>query len=482
MAQGGQVDVKVKLGSDISGGVQARAELDKLKAKAREVNASNAAVNGLANAMHGVSEAAGVLNKVMTGFGWLAIITSVVGAVKDWHKSLQETKEKAKELRREMEMKAAASQIKEIAAAYKDLTEAIKETADARQRDQEVFDEEVKVRREAEDAELSAAEADALAAVDPNAADADKQKERIRNSFASKKERLAADRKKEDVVLRRQKLQGVADAATSAADQLEATLSADDKAILRARTRAGTLEKLSTMRNDKDGTWYNPKKRTEEGDAEREKQKKDAEKAREEVKKLEADRKAKEKQIADLRAQADQALKISNVIGKSISTAELERETATVKEDTTLAADAASDAKKRAQIDKDRRYLANSDSLVAGVQGKIDAATATKTAAEQKAAKEKEDAWRAQQALDNYNMENKGRSGSSITAKRKELYDAVVKETEEANQAEAELKGVLATFANTVKDLKTQLEQIKREVAAAQKRTTVASGDGAAAE
>lgn len=482
MAQGGQVDVKVKLGADISGGVQARAELDKLKAKAREVNASNAAVNGLANAMHGVSKAAGVLNKVMTGFGWLAIITSVVGAVKDWHKSLQETKEKAKELRREMEMKAAASQIKEIAAAYKDLTEAIKETAEARQRDQEVFDEEVKVRREAEDAELSAAEADALAAVDPNAADADKQKERIRNSFASKKERLAADRKKEDVVLRRQKLQGVADAATSAADQLEATLSADDKAILRARTRAGTLEKLSTMRNDKDGTWYNPKKRTEEGDAEREKQKKDAEKAREEVKKLEADRKAKEKQIADLRAQADQALKISNVIGKSISTAELERETATVKEDTTLAADAASDAKKRAQIDKDRRYLANSDSLAAGVQGKIDAATATKTAAEQKAAKEKEDAWRAQQALDNYNMENKGRSGSSITAKRKELYDAVVKETEEANQAEAELKGVLATFANTVKDLKTQLEQIKREVAAAQKRTTVASGDGAAAE
>lgn len=482
MAQGGQVDVKVKLGADISGGVQARAELDKLKAKAREVNASNAAVNGLANAMHGVSKAAGVLNKVMTGFGWLAIITSVVGAVKDWHKSLQETKEKAKELRREMEMKAAASQIKEIAAAYKDLTEAIKETAEARQRDQEVFDEEVKVRREAEDAELSAAEADALAAVDPNAADADKQKERIRNSFASKKERLAADRKKEDVVLRRQKLQGVADAATSAADQLEATLSADDKAILRARTRAGTLEKLSTMRNDKDGTWYNPKKRTEEGDAEREKQKKEAEKAREEVKKLEADRKAKEKQIADLRAQADQALKISNVIGKSISTAELERETATVKEDTTLAADAASDAKKRAQIDKDRRYLANSDSLAAGVQGKIDAATATKTAAEQKAAKEKEDAWRAQQALDNFNMENKGRSGSSITAKRKELYDAVVKETEEANQAEAELKGVLATFANTVKDLKTQLEQIKREVAAAQKRTTVASGDGAAAE
>ena len=482
MAQDGQVDVKVKLGADISGGVQSRAELDKLKAKAREVNASNAAVNGLANAMHGVSKAAGVLNKVMTGFGWLAIITSVVGAVKDWHKSLQETKEKAKELRREMEMKAAASQIKEIAAAYKDLTEAIKETAEARQRDQEVFDEEVRVRREAEDAELSAAEADALAAVDPNAADADKQKERIRNSFASKKERLAADRKKEDVVLRRQKLQGVADAATSAADQLEATLSADDKAILRARTRAGTLEKLSTMRNDKDGTWYSPKKRTEEGDAEREKQKKDAEKAREEVKKLEADRKAKEKQIADLRAQADQALKISNVIGKSISTAELERETATVKEDTTLAADAASDAKKRAQIDKDRRYLANSDSLAAGVQGKIDAATATKTAAEQKAAKEKEDAWRAQQALDNFNMENKGRSGSSITAKRKELYDAVVKETEEANQAEAELKGVLATFANTVKDLKTQLEQIKREVAAAQKRTTVASGDGAAAE
>lgn len=365
MADNGDVNVKIKLGADVSGGVQSRAEMQKLRAEAKRTATDT--VSGftkLKDGALGVSRAIGFINKAIMGFGIIGLLTPIINLFKSWHEEAKKTEEAARNLRKEMEMKSAAAQVKEIAAAYKELTDAINETKEARQRDQEVFDEEVRVRREAEDAEMAADLADALAAVDPNAEDADKQKQRINERFDAKKKRLAADRKKEDVVLRRQKLEGEAEDATNAADKLEGTLAADDKAILRARTRASTLEALSKMKNDKDGTWYNPYKKTEEGNAVREQQRKEAEQAREEVKRLEADKKSKEKQIKDLRDSAAHSRKIRDVIGRSIDTAELERENVNVEEDTTIAANKAADkkeadkkAKEQAKVDDAKRAV-----------------------------------------------------------------------------------------------------------------------------
>lgn len=359
MADNGDVNVKIKLGADISGGVQSRAEMQKLRAE--EKRTSTETVSGftkLKDGAMGVSRAIGFINKALMGFGIIGLFTPIVNLFKSWHEEAKKTEEAARNLRKEMEMKSAAAQVKEIAAAYKELTDAINETKEARQRDQEVFDEEVRVRRDAEDAEMAADLADALAAVDPNAEDADKQKQRINERFDAKKKRLAADRKKEDVVLRRQKLEGEAEDATNAADKLEGTLAADDKAILRARTRASTLEALSKMKNDKDGTWWSPNKKTEEGNAVREQQRKEAEQAREEVKRLEADKKSKEKQIKDLRDSAAHSRKIRDVIGRSIDTAELERENVNVEEDTTIAANKAADKK---EADKKAKEMAKLD-------------------------------------------------------------------------------------------------------------------------
>lgn len=363
MADNGDVNVKIKLGADVSGGVQSRAEMQKLRAEAKRTATDT--VSGftkLKDGALGVSRAIGFINKAIMGFGIIGLLTPIINLFKSWHEEAKKTEEAARNLRKEMEMKSAAAQVKEIAAAYKELTDAINETKEARQRDQEVFDEEVRVRREAEDAEMAADLADALAAVDPNADDADKQKQRINERFDAKKKRLAADRKKEDVVLRRQKLEGEAEDATNAADKLEGTLAADDKAILRARTRASTLEALSKMKNDKDGTWWSPNKKTEEGNAVREQQRKEAEQAREEVKRLEADKKSKEKQIKDLRDSAAHSRKIRDVIGRSIDTAELERENVNVEEDTTIAANKAADkkeadkkAKEQAKVDDAKR-------------------------------------------------------------------------------------------------------------------------------
>ena len=357
------VNVKIKLGADISGGVQSRAEMQKVRAEAKRTATDTASgFMKLKDGALGVSRAIGFINKALMGFGIIGLLTPIINLFKSWHEEAKKTEEAARNLRKEMEMKSAAAQVKEIAAAYKELTDAINETKEARQRDQEAFDEEVRVRREAEDAEMAADLADALAAVDPNAEDADKQKQRINERFAAKKKRLSADRKKEDVVLRRQKLESEAEDATNAADKIEGTLAADDKAILRARTRASTLEALSKMKNDKDGTWWSPNKKTEEGNAVREQQRKEAERAREEVQRLEADKKAKEKQIKDLRDSAAHARKIRDVIGRSIDTAELERENVNVEENTTIAANMASDkkdadkkAKERAKVDDARK-------------------------------------------------------------------------------------------------------------------------------
>lgn len=359
MADNGDVNVKIKLGADVSGGVQSRAEMQKLRAEAKRTATDTASgFTKLKDGALGVSRAIGFINKAIMGFGIIGLLTPIINLFKSWHEEAKKTEEAARNLRKEMEMKSAAAQVKEIAAAYKELTDAINETKEARQRDQEVFDEEVRVRREAEDAEMAADLADALAAVDPNAEDADKQKQRINERFDAKKKRLAADRKKEDVVLRRQKLEGEAEDATNAADKLEGTLGADDKAILRARTRASTLEALSKMKNDKDGTWWSPNKKTEEGNAVREEQRKEAEKAREEVKKLEEDKRAKEKQIKDLRDSAAHSRKIRDVIGRSIDTAELERENVNVEEDTTIAANKAADKK---EADKKAKEKAKAD-------------------------------------------------------------------------------------------------------------------------
>ena len=337
MAADGDVNVKVKLGADLRGGVQTREELKKIREEAKRTSdGPNAGARGftrLGDCIKNATSAMGKLRAVMTGFGILGVVQQAVTLYQTLAEIFKKDTENASELNKELQDKAAVERVKELKKSYDELTESISAAAKERGREKQVSDEEVRVRREAEDADMAADEADALAAVDPNAKDADRQRQRIRDSFNARRARKTADRKKEDVVFRRQELQGEADAATNAADRIEATLGEDDKAISRARLRANTLDVLSREKNDKDGTWYNPYKKTEEGDAVREQQRRDAESARQQTERLEADRKAKEKQIEDLRARAAQALKIRDIIGRSIDTAELERETANVTED-----------------------------------------------------------------------------------------------------------------------------------------------------
>lgn len=382
MADDGDFNVKVKLGADLRGGVQTRDELKKIHAKVKQVSseASNAGKSGfgrLGNCINGATSAMSKLRAVMTGFGILGIVQQAITLYQSLKEIFEKDTEKARALNKEMQDRASVEQVNELKRAYDELIVSISAATKEREREKQVFNEEVLVRRDAEDAEMAADEADALAAVDPNAEDADRQRQRIMDSFNARRARRAADRKKEDVVFRRQELQDKAETATTAADRIESTLEADDKAILRARIRASVLEALSKEKNDKDGTWYNWNKKTEEGDAVREQQRKDAESARQQVERLEADRKTKEKEIEELRAQAAQALKIRDVIGQSIDTAELVRETANVSEDTAAAQrdagwkrederKAAEERRKAAEKVRQEKELADAQALLSG--------------------------------------------------------------------------------------------------------------------
>ena len=295
---------------------------------------------------------------------WINAIVDIVGKFNEWRNAAEKAAEKTRELQAAAADKAAAESVREIATAYKELSQAIADVSEKRSRQNELFNEKVRIQREAEDAEMEAAEAEELAGIDPNAEDADRQRSGIRDRYAAKRARRNAERKKHDVVIRRADLEQQAEDATAAADKIEASLSADDKAISHTRQKANTLDALSRERNEKDGTWYAPRKRTEEGDAERERQRKEAEKLREEVKRLEADRKAKERQISELREKAAHATEMHDALGSALGTADVRRATAVTRGDT---AAAINDAAARKADEKRREEEAKRASALAAV-------------------------------------------------------------------------------------------------------------------
>lgn len=329
---GEDVKIHIKTDADLRGGMQTRAEYAKLLQHARDLGrTSRKEFTSIGSSVKGVTKSLGALKNVISGFGIVGLLAPIISKFKDWRKSIEEAEQKLKDVRKSNLDASDAKAVRDMAEAYRDLKEEIQASAQARQRANELLDEEVRIRHEAEDAQIDAQEAGELAAVDANSPDADKIRASISARYNARRAATAASRKGEAVVLQRQKLQEEAESATRDADALSGTLGSDEKAIRRARTKAATLSQLATMRNEKDGTWYNSQKRTAEGDAERERLKAEAERAKEDVRKLEADKAAKEKEIAELRAKAGHASAKRDMLGTSLGTYEVVRGTTEIK-------------------------------------------------------------------------------------------------------------------------------------------------------
>ena len=289
MADKYDTTIKVGLEADLSGGVQTEKQLEQLKRKARELGKEGSAAGSqMENSIGKVTKAVGNLRRLMGGFGIVALVMQAVNAFKEWRKSIQEAEDKAKALRDSLKDAADAKAVKEMANAYKEVADRIAEAADERKRSNDLLSEEVRLRREAEDAQTDLEEAQALAGVDASDPAAEEQRAAIKARFAARRAGGAASRKREDVIMRMAALDQEARTSTAAADELEATLGADKSALVRARTSSRVHHALSKEMTDRDITWYGARKKTEEGDAVRKDHEQRAEKADAEVEKLEA--------------------------------------------------------------------------------------------------------------------------------------------------------------------------------------------------
>lgn len=493
MAQDGTVNVNLKITADDAGADKAEKGLERVgqagKKVAAAANAGGNSFGKLGQGIEKVSSTVGKLNAVITGFGVVGIVMNVVNVFKALHDWINKDTKAAQELRKEMATKAAAEQIERVAEAYKKVAEAIKEAARERQRGNELLAEELRISREAEDAKLDLAEQRELEGVDETSETAEEEKGRISARYAAIRGERTASRHKEDVAFEIQRQRDQAEAATKAADEIEATFENDENAIRRKRIEARTQEALSKERNEKDGTWYNRNKRTEEGDAVRAQQKEKAESARKEAETLQKELDRKKKEVEELRRAAQTARKRGDLLWTSYDTAETRQQTTAIQAkrvtgqaDRAYAVKEAEIAAAEAQRAKDSAFIAAAPSRRAEIQSKIDAANQRLGTAQESAMNERRDAWQAQQNLDLFNQQNAGRRGGSITRQRRELTENVQEEQRQAEAAEAEFQNVRSTVGAMLAELKRQMAQFEAELKNAQSRNNVRADQTGAAE
>lgn len=181
-----QVDVQIKLGADINGGIQTEAELERLKKKSKEFGDESAKSGKNAAASFGnLAKSVGLVRKVLSGFGVAGLFTALIGGIQKVSESFSAAKTKADELAEATGKNALAKSIDDLAESYAKMQAQLTAAATAQQNQLDLIDMEVKSRRELQAAKLDAAEQEELAGVDANAADAEEQKSRRESSRRS---------------------------------------------------------------------------------------------------------------------------------------------------------------------------------------------------------------------------------------------------------------------------------------------------------
>lgn len=373
MADNGDVNVKIKLGADVSGGVQSRAEMQKLRAEAKKTgdDTANSAATA-ANGMKGLEKSVRLVRKVMSGFGIGALFLSAVAGVEKIIDSFGRAEQKAKDMQKAASEKAFAESISDLADSYARLNEQLSATEQKEKNALEIIDMEVKARRELQESTLAAAEEKELAAVDANADDAAEQKKIIQEKYAHIRSTRAASDKVEDLVLQRQKYDAQAKADDKSAETKEKE--ADDlerKARqVKAKAEAEGINAVSPNEKDKSsrakyfiegfrefftgdwgriGSWE-----TEAGDAEREKHKANQDALEKQAKDLQKRADAARNDAAAKRESASQNRRRMEAMNGSVEAAQIAQDTAQVKSETAERDAAVALTKKRDEKAKEK--------------------------------------------------------------------------------------------------------------------------------
>ena len=368
-----QVDISIKLGADIKGGVQTEQELERVRAKSKELG-KDAEKSGKSAAvgMYNLSRSVGYVRKALTGFGVAGMFTALIAGVSKIAESFGAAEKKANDLKKAADAKDLEKSISGLADSYAKLNQQL-ETAAKREQDAlEIIDMEVKARRELQEAKLSAAEEDEIAGVDENADDAEEQKKVIREKYASIRRTRAASDKVEDLVLQRQKYSKQAEADDAAAKAKEDEAAALDKKARSVQARADMEEGASMAPNEKDkvgfggyvggqirdifsGNWGNLTSfKTAEGDAERDKHKSNSEAYAKQAEDLRKQAEAAREEAKAKRDSADQNRRRMTAMNGSVEAAQIAQDTENVKSETAEADAAKSLQKKREEKSKEQ--------------------------------------------------------------------------------------------------------------------------------
>lgn len=301
-----QVDISIKLGADLNGGVQTEQALERIRKKSREMG--NEAAKASANAaqkMQGFERSIGFVRKALTGFGVAGLFTALIAGITKVTESFGAAEKKATDLQKAADAKALAKSVSDLASKYDTLAAKMASAAKAQNDSLELIDMEVKARRELEAAKLDAAEQEELSGVDETAADAEDRKKIIQAKYAHLRGTAASANRIEDLVLQRQKYETSAGQNDASANLSDAEATALEKKARQLRAKASAEDIASTEVTDKDksgalgyisgqikdlfsGNWGNLGSwKTSEGDAEREKHREAAESLRQEAEELE---------------------------------------------------------------------------------------------------------------------------------------------------------------------------------------------------
>lgn len=252
------VGVKIKLSSDITGGMQTEEELRRLRALGKKLDAEDQGWFARASAGFArVTSAAGAFRKAIGGLAVGTFATAIIGGISKIVDSLDEANKQAEDFKTILNDLNESKAIAKLVNDYNSLKDAIKAANDEQNHQLDMIDLEVKNRRKLEDAKLDAAKEDEIGKLDKNAEDYSEQLDKIEKKYAAIKAANAASNAMEDFVLGRQKLNVQADQADEQADAQELATKAIDAKIAKAKRdrSAAEIESYSLNDSDKTGFW-----------------------------------------------------------------------------------------------------------------------------------------------------------------------------------------------------------------------------------
>lgn len=516
-ADSNQVDVTIKLKSDTKGGAEAEHAVDRVKKSAKDANESisdsakaagkavgkaakdsesvgKSSASGLKAAYEGFGNTVSKVGKVVGNFtkalGLIGFAVSAIQGIIAAYQKLQEWLHKdeiaAAKLREEIEKKSYEESVARVARNYEQLNQQVAENLRLEQHKNALIDERTRMERSNEDAQLRLGEAKEIAELDQSDPDYANKAELIRQNYARKRADLQEQR-------------ATADTRTEV-DRLYAAAGEKDKeaAELRKQIDWGSDAKRNLINKRAE---YAETAQAARGGDEKDKErldtvKKEYEEAKAAYDKIKAAAEAAEKAAKELREQAanktgaNLAAKINNQAAqveidtqeqqtrRSIENDRKNREEQARIEKERKDKEAADKAKKQRQADLDAATLADAPGQIAAIQGSITDVEGQMDAARAKEAKERRDAWEAQNNLDLFNQNHAGRRLSrSDQQEQQRLTEAVQKETNEAQNASAELQRTLNQLSGVLQGFTQQMKQVQREVDAAQKRTNAAQAE-----